>query len=140
MLRILKTTRKQIKVFNEKEWHGVDFEHYGKVVDWKEKNFIYKAVENEKIVGTISGKFEAGVLYIGGVIVAADKRGSGIGEQLFKKAEGFGKKIGAHKAWLVTGEGWKSEEFYKKIGYIQAGILKNHNFHKDFSIYEKELK
>lgn len=140
MLKIIKTSRKQIKTFNKKEWHGVDIEHYGKAVEWKEKEFIYKAVENEKIVGTITGKFESGVLYIGSVIVAKDKRDGGIGEELFKKAESFGKKIGAHKAWLITGKGWKAEKFYKKIGYERTGILENHNFHRDFAIYEKDLK
>lgn len=139
MIKVTKATRAQIKNFNEKEWHGVDLEHYGKHVHWNEKNFIFKAVENEKIVGTITGKHEAGVIYVGTIIVSQDKRGSGIGQKLLAKAESFGKKLGAHKIWLITGKGWRAEEFYDKIGFRLITVLPNHHFHKDFAIYEKDI-
>ena len=46
MIQITKATRGQIKSFNEKEWRGVNIEHYGKQVEWDEQNFLYKATEN----------------------------------------------------------------------------------------------
>ena len=137
MIRITKSTRPQIKSFNEKEWHGVDIEHYGKVVHWDEQNFLYKATEDDKIVGTIRGKHESGVVYIATIIVAASQRGKGIGRLLMQKAEEFAKKKGAHKMYLTTGKDWKAGKFYESLGFEKTADLPNHHFHKDFVIYTK---
>lgn len=137
MIRISKTTRNQIKAFNEKEWHGVDFEHYGKTVSWNEKPFLYKAVDNGKIVGTISGKHESGVIYVGTLIVAASERGKGIGRLLMQKAEEFGRREKAHKVYITTGKDWKASRFYESLGYKKEADLPDHHFHKDFVIYSK---
>lgn len=136
-IKILKTTYPEIKDFNEKEWHGVDLEHYGKRVEWKDKKFIFKAVEDEKIVGTTSGRYESGVVYLGTIIVTKTKRGNGIGKLLIKRVESYAKKLGAHKIWLETGKGWKAENFYKNLEFKKVALFKNHHFHKDFIIYEK---
>lgn len=140
MITVSLATREAIKDFNQVEWHGVDMEHYGKPVDWNEKEFVFKAEENGKIVGTITGKQESGILYIGGLIVAKSERGKGVGKKLLEKAEEFGKKEGAHKANLSTGKNWDATKFYEALGYKQVAILLNHHFHKDFVIYEKLLK
>lgn len=85
MISVSKTTRKQIKAFNEKTWHDVDIEHYGRPVDWREKKFLFKAEENGEIVGTITGKYESEVLYIDGLIVSRKHRKKGIGKALLEK-------------------------------------------------------
>ena len=103
MVKINKAYKKEIEKFGVKEWHGVDIEHYGKRVNWKLKNFIFKAVENGEIVGIITGKHESGVLYIYEIIVAATQRGKGIGKALMQEATEFGKREGAHKAHLIEG-------------------------------------
>lgn len=137
MIKVSNATRPQIKSFNLKEWHGVDIEHYGKTVEWNEKNFLYKATEDGNIVGTISGKHESGVVYISTIIVAADKRGKGIGRYLMEKAEEFSKKEKAHKLYLTTGKNWESVKFYESLGFKKEADLPNHHFHKDFVIYSK---
>jgi predicted N-acetyltransferase YhbS len=137
MINISKSTNKELKDFGKKEWAIVDLEHYGKNIDYQQKDFIFKATENGKIVGSIKFSHETGVLYIAYLIVAHDKRGLGIGKSLVLKAEEEAKKLKAHKIYLVTGKGWDAEKFYQSLGYEQAGILKNHNFHKDFIAYEK---
>lgn len=140
MLNVTKATKKEIKLFNEKEWHGVDVEHYGRPVVWKERKFIFKATENGEIVGTILGKFESGVLYISAVIVTKTKGGRGVGKVLIEKAEDFGRKFKAHKTHLVTGNGWAAEKFYEALGYKRVADLPKHYFERDFVIYEKLLK
>ena len=137
MIRISKATKSQIKTFNIKDWHGVDVEHYGKPIEWNEKPFLYKAVNDGKIVGTISGKHESGVVYVGTLIVAANERGRGIGKLLMQKAEEFGKNENAHKVYLTTGKEWKASKFYESLGYKKEANLSNHHFHKDFVIYSK---
>ena len=110
MIRITKATRKQIKYFNEKEWHGVDIEHYGKPIQWIDQSFIFKATEGGEVVGTSTGKFESGVVYVDTLMVGVSMRGKGIGQKLIKKVEDYGRKSGAHKIHLITGKDWKIKE------------------------------
>lgn len=140
MVTVSKATKKETSSFNEEEWHKVDFAHYGKRVDWNEHKFRFKAIENGKLLGTISGKYESGVLYIGAVITTEGSRGKGIGTMLVNRAEEFGKKLKAHKVWLITGKDWSENEFYKKLGFKIEGELPNHHFHKNFVIYSRPIK
>ena len=137
MIKIKKSTKKGISALSDKLWGDAITKHYGSQVSWIKKDFIFNATENQEIIGIVEGKFEAGVLYINDLAVSEDYRGKGIGKALLKKAEDFGKKMGAHKAHLITGKGWDTEEFYKKFGYIKIADLPNHYLKKDFVIYEK---
>jgi predicted N-acetyltransferase YhbS len=137
MIKVFKSTNKEVAAFGKREWAFVNVEHYGKNLDYKQKDFVFKAVDDGEIVGSIKLSHEAGVLTINYLIVAHDKRGLGIGKILTLKAEEQGKKLEAHKIYLVTGKGWDAEKFYQALGYKQSGILKNHNFREDFVSYEK---
>ena len=106
---------------------------------WIEEYFVFKAEEDEKIVGNIYGKFAAGVLYIDDLIIAKDQRGRGIGKILIGKAEEWGKGLGTHKVYLITKKEKNSvaRKFYGKLGYKETGEFKKHYHHFDFIIYEK---
>ncbi len=140
MIKIIRTSKNSVKAFNEETWHGVDFEHFGKRVEWKERKFRFKALDGKRIVGTISGKFESGVLHVGALIVDESERGKGIGKALMLKAEEFGAKLGAHKIFLETGSDWKACKFYESIGYKKEADLPDHYYHIDHVIYSKYLK
>jgi hypothetical protein len=81
MITISKSTKEEIKPFNAKEWVATDVKYYGENNDWVEEVFVFKAVEEGEIVGTIYGKFAAGVLYIDDLIVTKPKRNLGIGRK-----------------------------------------------------------
>ena len=137
MIKISKAAKKDALI---EEWHIVDNAHYGKRIEWNEKKFRFKAVENGKLIGTIDGKHESGVVYIGTLIVVEKARGRGVGTMLIKKAEEFGKKFGAHRIWLITGNDWLENIFYKKLGFKLIGNLPDFHFHKDFVIYTRQIK
>lgn len=137
MIKISESTWKETKGFGDIEWPFANLEHYGRRVDYNQKDFIFKATEDGKIVGTIKGSHEAGVIYISYLIIAHDRKGQGIGRLLTEEAEKFGKKLGAHKVYLMTGKGWEAEKFYQKLRYKKVAILRKHHFKKDFVIYEK---
>jgi ribosomal protein S18 acetylase RimI-like enzyme len=138
MIVIEKSTKEEIKPFNAKEWVATDVKYYGKDHDWIEEEFVFKAVEGEEIVGTIYGKFAAGVLYVDDLIVTKTKRSLGIGRSLMERAEEFGKLMKAHKVYLITGEDWnEARGFYEKLGYKKTGDFVNHYRNSDFVIYEK---
>lgn len=137
MIKIEKGKVKEINDFEIPEWKKISPHYYGRVVQWYEKKFRFKAVENGKILGVISGKYESGAIYISTIMISEKSRGKGIGEGLMKKVEEWGKKMKAHKIWLNTGIDWEARKFYEKLGYKVEGKLKNHYFNKDFVIYSK---
>lgn len=137
MIEISKATNKE--ALNE-EWNFLNQAHYGKEVEWQEKKFRFKATENGEILGTIDGKYEAGVIYIGALIVVKKARGKGIGTMLIEKAEALGRKYGAHRTWLITGKYWGENIFYQKLGFKMIGELPDLHFHKDFVIYTRLIK
>ncbi len=139
MIKISKSEDKELKAFGKREWPITNKEHYGKQVAYNVKEFVYKAIENGKIIGLIKGKHEAGVLYVDYLIVSHEQLRRGIGKTLIEKLEKSGKKLGAHKAHLITGKGWAAEKFYRSVGYKQIAVLPNHHFKKDFVVYEKSL-
>jgi GNAT superfamily N-acetyltransferase len=139
MIKIEKASNKELKSFGKKEWDKANIEHYGKAVDYAQKEFVYKATEDKKIIGSVKGDLEAGVLHISYLIVADTERGKGVGKSLMLKVEEFGKKFGAHKVNLETGKGWDAERFYKSLGYRNIAVLPKHHFKKDFVVYEKYL-
>lgn len=139
MIAISKSTGEEIKEFNDREWVGADLKYYGKTSEWIKEKYFFKAEEDGKIVGAIAGKYEEGVLYIDDVIVAKDKRNLGIGKALVKKAEVYGKEMGGHKAYLITGKNWEVRKFYESLGFVKTGELLNHYRHVDFVIYEKQI-
>ena len=137
MITVSKSTSEEIKEFNDREWIAADLKYYGKTSAWIKEKYFFKATENGEIVGAIIGKYEAGVLYIDDLIVAKEKRNLGIGKALVKKAEVYGKEMGGHKVYLITGKTWEVRKFYDSLGFIKTGELLNHYRHVDFVIYEK---
>jgi len=137
---ISKATENEIKSFSKKAWQEADFSLYGRNVRWMEKKIVFKAVENKKIIGSIKAKYEAGVIYIGNIIIAKDQRRTGIGRELMARVEKEGKKLGGHKIYLFTGKKWKgARRFYKRLGYRKTGDLPHHFFKHDFVIYSKAI-
>lgn len=138
MLTITKAKKKENL---EKEWRRVDTAHYGKpVTKWIEKKFRLKAIEDEKLVGIVDGKVEAGTIYIETLMVAESARGKDLGTSLLLAAEEFGKKHGAHRTWLITGKHWAENLFYKKLGFIQVGELGDFYLHTDFVVYTRKIQ
>ena len=63
---------------------------------------IWVAVRTGKIVGTVSVVPYAGALYIRGMAVDPEARGSGIGRELLKRAEEFAALNGLKRLFLST--------------------------------------
>lgn len=123
----------------DKEWEKANTQHFGKPVQWKVEKFRYKATSNGEIVGKVTGKIEAGTIFINSLITKENFRGKGVGSMLIQKVEKMGKEIGAHKMWLLTGENWSEREFYKKRGYKIECRIKDFYLHQDFVIYTKRI-
>lgn len=62
MIKVVKTSEKNIKKFTDSEWPIANFENYGRKHNWKTAKFVYKAIEDDKIVGILTAEYEEGVL------------------------------------------------------------------------------
>lgn len=132
-----KKTTKKLKDFQEKEWNTADIYHYGKASNWKQKDLTVVAKEKSEIVGVVNFRAEAGVIWIGAIIVAHSRHGQGIGKELMKKVEEIGKDHNIHKIYLVTGKGWDSVPFYKSLGFEEIADLPKHYLQHDFVVMTK---
>ncbi|MBI2356929.1 GNAT family N-acetyltransferase [Candidatus Dojkabacteria bacterium] len=137
MIKISKATRKDDL---NKEWKEFSHLKYGQGANWIEKIYRFKAVEDGKILGTIEGKYEPGVIYISALMVTENARGKGIGRMLIEKTEKWGKTLGAHRTWLSTGANWSNRSFYEKLGFKVIANFSDFYFHKDFVIYSRLIK
>lgn len=140
MIKISEAKPEETKDLVKSEWPDVDQALYGER-NWVEKDFLFKADRDGVVVGSIMGKYAAGVLYVDDLIVAKSERGKGIGKMLMSKAEEFGKENGAHKTYLITKKEGNvaARKLYDNLGYLITGEFKNHYYHFDFVIYEKPL-
>ena len=137
-IKISKTTKDSIKDFDDKEWEKADRVHYGNNL-WKSEKYYFKAVSDGNIVGTVSGDFESGTVYVKKLLSAEKMRSQGVGRLLLEKVEEYAKKMNAHKVWLQTGDDWKVNEFYNKMGYKITANHPKHYFKKNFVVYTKFL-
>lgn len=138
-LEVRSSTREEIQPFNAREWPRASQEHYGKEVDYKEKDFIFAALEDGEVLGTITGKHESGVVYIFTMIVSENRRGEGIGRSLVDTVEQFAQEMNAHKLHLETGALWDAVPFYESTGFSIIARIPDHHFHQDFLIMEKPV-
>jgi len=122
---VIKKEKEQsdIKKFMDGEWKKWDLEHYGEPVNFITEKFSLKAVENEVIVGALIFKIDGGVAFVDELIVAFDRLGEGIGEELISKAESIAKEYNCHKIQLHTGVNWKARKFYERMGYKKTNDL-----------------
>lgn len=128
-----------LKRFTQKIWDDADIEHYGTVPDFSMHSYVYVAYDGKRPLGRATINIKAGVGEVREVVVSEDARRGGVGSALVAKLESVAKKHGVHKIWLQTGRGWKSEGFYRKLGYQKTGALKHHYAKRDFVIYSKSL-
>jgi N-acetylglutamate synthase-like GNAT family acetyltransferase len=138
-IRRVKHKSTAMKDFSKKEWAIADTKHFGRPSRWHEKDFYIKVLDQGKIVGMLHYSIKAGVVEIITLIVSHEKRKKGIGVALIKKVEQLAKKEKAHKLYLITGKGWESEDFYKKMGFTKTGELEKHLLKIDWIEYSKFL-
>src|ERR1700730_1007744 len=74
------------------------------------------------ITGGLWGRTLWGSLYIDITFVPHGLRGTGIGTQLVRRAEGEALKRDCHCSWLDTYD-FQAKSFYEKLGYVVFGTI-----------------
>lgn len=79
--------------------------------------------------GSIQGGLSGVTLYewmhVQYLAVAEQARGGGWGAKLMDEAERWGRKRGLKGMWLDTFE-FQVPDFYRKLGFVDFGIIENH--------------
>ncbi|MCR9235190.1 MAG: GNAT family N-acetyltransferase [Alphaproteobacteria bacterium] len=84
---------------------------------------VYKG-QSGSVAGGVTGGTSYGWLLIKTLWVDEMHRGAGLGKQLVLAAEGRGREIGCHSAWLDTSSE-AAHSFYSHLGYSDFGVLAN---------------
>ena len=63
-------------------------------------------------------------IYVKDLWVSTELRGDGVGSELLKRAEEFGKSQNLQGVWLWT-QTWQAEGFYRKLGYSEFTRFEN---------------
>lgn len=131
--------QKKVEDFSREEWREQDIEYFGKDFIWKYEVYTLTAKEKTQILGLVKFIINEDVVFVDSLIVGKKFRGQGIGKLLMQKMEDFVKAKNCHKIHLYTGKGWKTEDFYKSIGFQKTAELPRHFLKKDFVEYTKFL-
>jgi len=139
-ISILKKRSKSIGKFSKEEWPFADVIHYGRPdVNWNPKTFWVKATRGRETIGCLRLSTEGGIGEIPGLIVSHKHQRQGVGKALIDKAAEITKKEGGHKLYLLTGKDWEALKFYKALGFVECGELKDFYLHVDFVFLVKKI-
>lgn len=129
----------ELESFQRDEWEPADLEHFGRMIDWKKETKVFKATDNNEVVGILELTIQSGVMHVDSLIVKHKRHGQGIGKALMKKAEDLALQRKLHKIWLDTGKNWPATKFYESLGYEKTGDLPKHLERQDYIEYSKFL-
>lgn len=85
-------------------------------VDLNYEEYCFVALDEEKVIGSITGRAYYNEVHIGDLIIDLNYRRQKIGTKLVKTVEEAYKGKGFSKITLTT-FGFQAPEFYKKLGY-----------------------
>lgn len=98
------------------------------------------AEENNKIIGFCLSRLDDMLLWIEWFGVIETSRKQGIARKLVEYLESTATKRNAHKVWCdCRTENIKSINLLSSSGYQPICTLKNHWYHQDFILWQKEI-
>ncbi len=117
----LTTTRErdpEVRAFENREWSTYDQAELGLGVEWFEDPFVIAARSDRGLVGTARGWTAGGVAYLAGLIVAAERRGEGVGSHLLAAYTSLAAERGCRRLAVRTFAGSPAHGFYKAHGWV----------------------
>lgn len=102
----------------------------------KTGGFVYGAFCEEVLKGFVSVEYELfggeqGYVDLTSIHVSEDKRGMGIGKNLFLAAKDWAKERGAKKLYISSHSAVESQAFYKKMGCVEAEVYNKEHVEKE---------
>ena len=92
----------------------------------------------DELAGVIVSNLDAGLLWLGWIVVAGAWRGRGLSHELMRSLEGTAALRGAHKIWCDSRVGNDaSKALLERHGYKVAATLFSHWYGLDYYLWEK---
>jgi GNAT superfamily N-acetyltransferase len=126
----------------DREWDAYDRNLYGPEYNsyaWDREKQHYKAYVNGVLVGIAALEIEGGVVVLDELIVIEAHRSKGVGTAMLEQVIEMAEQKKCHKITLETHPKLRAIELYKKKGFQQEGILRNHFGHEDYVLMSKYL-
>ncbi len=96
--------------------------------------------EGDQLVGLIVSSVDAGLLWLGWIIVGENWRGRGLSHLLMQAFEAGATQRGAHKIWCDSRVGNSaSQHLLEQHGYVVAVTLFSHWYGLDYYLWEKRI-
>lgn len=134
MTKIVDTPRAQIESFLDRAW-ALENESRSAAsslsVDWGSAEYGLGAYDDGELVGSAIFRVRGGVAHLSNVIVAAERRRSGIGGALVDTFVDRARALGCHKLTLTTDLADVPVAFYKRHGFAIEAILRDDAYHFD---------
>lgn len=82
-------------------------------------------VTTGKALGGLTARISYSRMFIELLYIPPELRGTGIGRQLMEKAEDVAREAGCIGIWVDTFS-FQAPEFYRKLGYVEFGVLNDY--------------
>ena len=92
----------------------------------------------DELAGVVVSNLDAGLLWLGWIVVAEAWRGRGLSHILMRSLEGTAAQRGAHKIWCDSRVGNDaSKALLERHGYVVVVTLERHWYGLDYHLWER---
>lgn len=141
-VQVHEITRNSAQSFFEDEWLEFNREMFGEPFLWLLTGEYHLGASRDDgvLLGAARYSIAEGVGYLRELIVQTDCRGQGIGAQLLASYEADCRRRGCHKLFLdVASVNQPAQDFYRRNGWQQEGLMRRHWREVDFQTWAKWL-
>lgn len=114
--------------FSEREWAVLDHERYG---DLWPRDLVVTARDEGAVVGTVMGWTTGRSVHLADLVVAASRRGEGIGSSLVAAFLSEAVDRGCTLARTRTEADGPAEGFWRRIGWVEEGRFDHYTLDRD---------
>ncbi len=124
-MKIVQSDPAELAAFMQLEWTPENIRRFGRyhAEMWRKTPGALAAYEDNELVGAATYYTRAGVGHLSELIVAAHRRGQGIGSALLVEFQARARAAGCHKLTLVTYWDPQAVGFYRRHGFAVEAVL-----------------
>ncbi len=112
---------------------------WGFRIVWHEQQHEFAATIDGAVVGVLGLRIAASLAHVDSLIVAPERRRTGIGRALLERAEAVANYYNCHKMTLEVPAALAARTFFEACGYKLEAILPQHTWKLDVAVMRKFL-
>lgn len=112
---------------------------YGFSVVWHEQTHDFVATHGDRTEGAATIRIAASLAHVERVVVAPERRRTGVGRQLLDAAADVANYYNCHKLTALVPHRSEAQRFLEACGYREEAVLPQHTFKLDMAMLRKFL-